>query len=103
MTIRKAIRDHLGLPPGDRVKYFPHDDGRVDLLPKLPVTALRGIINPRQPAVTIEEMTDAAAPGERAGRNGNRTVGWRTYVEVDPRAVAELLPDSAVNMNRMQD
>lgn len=41
-TIPKAVREHLGLKPGDRVKFFLHPDGTVVLLPKLPVTALRG-------------------------------------------------------------
>jgi antitoxin PrlF len=45
MTIPKAIREHLGLKPGDRVKFFVHPDGSVVLLPKVPVTALRGMLN----------------------------------------------------------
>jgi AbrB family looped-hinge helix DNA binding protein len=28
-TIPKAIREHLGLRPGDRVKFFVHPDGSV--------------------------------------------------------------------------
>ena len=69
-TIPKAVRDHLGLHPGDRVKFFLHPDGSVVLLPKLAVSALRGIVKPRQPPVTIEEMTEAAATGaaEQSGR-----------------------------------
>jgi antitoxin PrlF len=62
-TIPKAIREHLRLEPGDRVKFFVHPDGSVVLLPKLPASALRGIIkSPRRP-VTISEMTDAATSG----------------------------------------
>ncbi len=63
-TIPKAIREHLRLKPGDRVKFFVHPDGSVVLLPKLAASALRGIIKSRrrQP-VTIEEMTRAAAEG----------------------------------------
>jgi AbrB family looped-hinge helix DNA binding protein len=35
-SIPKAIREYLGLKPGDRVKFFVHRDGSVVLLPKLP-------------------------------------------------------------------
>ena len=62
-TIPKAIRDHLGLKPGDRLKFFLHPNGSVVLLPKLPASALRGIVRPRQPPVTIEEMNEAAGSG----------------------------------------
>ena len=59
-TIPKAVRDHLGLKPGDRVKFFVHPDGSVVLLPKQPVTALRGMLKSRR-RVTIEHMNDAVA------------------------------------------
>jgi len=74
-TIPKAIRDHLGLKPGDRVKFFVHPDGSVVLLPKLPVTALRGIVKSRRRRpVTIEEMNDAiaASAAEAKGRRPRR-------------------------------
>ncbi len=63
-TIPKAIREHLRLKPGDRVKFFVHPDGSVVLLPKLPAAALRGIIKSRrQRPVTISEMARASAEG----------------------------------------
>ncbi len=62
-TIPKAIREHLGLKPGDRIKFFVQPNGRVVLLPKLPASALRGIVKPRQPPVTIGEMEEAVASG----------------------------------------
>ena len=68
-TIPKAIRQYLGLRPGDRVKFFLHPDGGVVLLPKLPASALRGIVKPRGTAVTIEEMSDSAPSGTAAGLN----------------------------------
>lgn len=68
-TIPKAVREHLGLKPGDRVKFFVHPDGSVVLLPKLPVTALRGILKSRR-RVTIEEMNEAVA--SRGGEGGER-------------------------------
>lgn len=66
-TIPKAIREHLRLKPGDRVKFFLHPDGSVVLLPKLPASALRGIVKPRRQAVTVEEMREAAAAGAAEG------------------------------------
>jgi AbrB family looped-hinge helix DNA binding protein len=62
-TIPKAIREHLQLKPGDRVKFFIHPDGSVVLLPKLPVVALKGIVKRRQRSVTIEEMNQAIRDG----------------------------------------
>lgn len=62
-TIPKAIRDHLRLKPGDRVKFFLHPDGSVVLLPKLPAATLRGIVKSRRQPVTVEEMNEAAAAG----------------------------------------
>ena len=63
-TIPKAIREHLRLKPGDRVKFFLHPDGSVVLLPKLPAAALRGIVKSRRRRpTTIGEMTEAAAEG----------------------------------------
>ena len=62
-TIPKAVRDHLQLKPGDRVKFFIHPDGSVVLLPKRPASALRGIVKARQRRVSIEEMNEAVAAG----------------------------------------
>ena len=63
-TIPKAIREHLGLKPGDRVKFFVHPDGTVVVLPKLPASALRGNLKSRRKRpVTIAEMKEAVAVG----------------------------------------
>jgi AbrB family looped-hinge helix DNA binding protein len=61
-TIPKAIREHLHLKPGDRVKFFLHPNGTVFLLPKIPVSALRGIVKSSRRA-TLEEMDEAIAAG----------------------------------------
>jgi AbrB family looped-hinge helix DNA binding protein len=67
-TIPKAIREHLRLKPGDRVKFFFHPDGSVVLLPKLPAAALRGMLRSRpRRHVTLDEMTKAAAEGAASG------------------------------------
>jgi len=71
-TIPKPIREHLGLSPGDRVKFFVHPDGSVVLLPKVPASALRGMVKSRaRRAVTTEQMTTAAAEGA-VRRNSRR-------------------------------
>jgi AbrB family looped-hinge helix DNA binding protein len=41
VTIPKAVRDHLNLSPGDRVKFFLHLDGTVVILPSYPPPLLR--------------------------------------------------------------
>jgi antitoxin PrlF len=72
-TIPKAVREHLGLKPGDRLKFFVHPDGTVVLLPKLPVTALRGMFKSgRKKPVTVDDMSRAAADGA-AGARRRRT------------------------------
>jgi antitoxin PrlF len=68
-TIPKAIREHLRLKPGDRVKFFVHPDGSVVLLPKISASALRGIVkSKRRRPVTLDEMRDAAAEGAASAR-----------------------------------
>jgi antitoxin PrlF len=61
-TIPKAIREQLGVKPGDRIKFFVHPDGSVVILPKLPASALRGIVKARR-RVTLEEMREAVTAG----------------------------------------
>jgi AbrB family looped-hinge helix DNA binding protein len=61
-TIPRAIREHLRLKPGDRIKFFVHPDGSVVLLPKVPASALRGMIKSRRRRpVSTAEMTKAVA------------------------------------------
>ena len=72
-TIPKSIREHLGLRPGDRVKFFVHPDGSVVLLPKISAAAVRGLVKPRNPRpVTTEQMTVAAAEGAVSGNRRRR-------------------------------
>ena len=68
-TIPKLVREQLGLKPGDRIKFFVHPDGSVVLLPKQPVTAMRGMLKPRH-RVTIDAMNEAIAA--RASETGGR-------------------------------
>jgi antitoxin PrlF len=70
-TIPKIIREHLRLKPGDRVKFFLHPDGTVVLLPKLPASALRGMLKSRRrKAVTTEQMDGAIAKGAASRTRG---------------------------------
>jgi antitoxin PrlF len=55
-TIPKAIREHLGLKPGAKVKFFVGHDGRVFMMPVLPASALRGSVKYDGPPVSIEDM-----------------------------------------------
>ncbi len=71
-TIPKAIREHLRLKPGDRVKFFVHPDGSVVLLPKLPASALRGMLKSKRRTVTVEEMDEAVVTGASEGRTRRR-------------------------------
>jgi len=74
-TLPKPVRDHLGLKPGDRVKFFIHPDGTVVILPMRPASSLREMLKrPGQKPITIEEMDGAiaAAVGERDARRKRR-------------------------------
>lgn len=64
MTIPKAAREHLKVGPGDRVKIFLHPNGTVVLLPKLPVSSLKGMFAGRVDSpVPVEDMAVAAEEG----------------------------------------
>ena len=61
-TIPKAVRDRLHLKPGDRFKFFFHPDG-VIILPRIPTSALKGMIPKPSKAVSLEEMEAAIETG----------------------------------------
>ena len=74
-TIPKAVREHLHLSPGDRVKFFLHPDGSVVLLPKVPISSLRGTLKNRfDRVISVEEMdegiAEAVADRDRQSRQG---------------------------------
>jgi AbrB family looped-hinge helix DNA binding protein len=62
-TIPKAIRDHLGLKAGDKVKYFIRPDGGVTILPVMPAIALAGFLKRKGPTITLDDMDKAIAEG----------------------------------------
>jgi AbrB family looped-hinge helix DNA binding protein len=69
-TIPKSVREYLNLKPGDRFKFFLQPDGAVVILPKIPVSRLKGSVPKLTRAVSAEEMNAAIAAGavERFGR-----------------------------------
>jgi AbrB family looped-hinge helix DNA binding protein len=71
-TIPKAVREHLGLEPGDRIKFFFHPDGTVVLLPVLPASALCGSVKAPKRRVTIADMNEAIAAEAAAGARAPR-------------------------------
>ena len=73
-TIPKAIREYLGLKPGDRVKFFKHPDGTVVLLPKRPAREFEGLLRDRAKGrrVTIEDMNEAIVAGATSGEPRRR-------------------------------
>lgn len=71
ISIPKMARDYLKVRPGDRVRIFLHPNGTVVLLPRLPVTAIKGIFAGRaKKPVTVEDMDEAVEQGavEELGR-----------------------------------
>ena len=62
-TVPKPVRDHLGLKPGDKVRFFIAPDGAVTMLPVLPISSLRGFSRKSDEPVSIEEMNEAIAAG----------------------------------------
>lgn len=61
-TIPKAVRDYLHLAPGDRIKFFIHPDGSVVILPKIPASRLKGILQAERTA-SLDEMEKAPPEG----------------------------------------
>jgi antitoxin PrlF len=72
-TIPKAIREHLHVGPGDRIKFFIHPDGSVALLPKIATSTLKGMIRSPRRRVSLDEMKAAIAEGATRGvKQGKR-------------------------------
>ncbi|MFQ6016871.1 MAG: AbrB/MazE/SpoVT family DNA-binding domain-containing protein [Kiloniellaceae bacterium] len=59
-TIPKDIRRHLGLKPGDRIRFLVETDGRVVVVPAtLRVCDLRGSLPKPSSPVTVDRMRKA--------------------------------------------
>jgi AbrB family looped-hinge helix DNA binding protein len=60
ITLPKALRDKLGLSPGDRVEFFLEDEQSARLVVKqVPVTQLKGMLPKPEEPVSLEEMDRA--------------------------------------------
>ena len=62
-TIPKSVREYLNLRAGDRFKFFLQPDGAVVILPKIPVSRLKGSVQKLARPVSQEEMDAAIAAG----------------------------------------
>ena len=71
-TLPKAIRDHLHLEPGDRIKFFVHPDGSVVILPKIPTSALKGMVPAHGRRVSLEQMEAASAMGTAGAKRSRK-------------------------------
>jgi antitoxin PrlF len=60
VTVPKAVREILGIEPGDRLAFRIAENGVVSVEPEtVELTALRGALKPRRRGVTLADM-DAA-------------------------------------------
>ena len=59
-TLPKAVRDALGVGPGDRVRYVILDD-EVRITPTRPLARLFGVLKHDGPPVTLQDMERAIA------------------------------------------
>ncbi|MBY9067096.1 AbrB/MazE/SpoVT family DNA-binding domain-containing protein [Hyphomonas sp. WL0036] len=66
LTVPKAVRDALGIGPGDRVDFVRMADGNFAVLPATgSVKRLKGIIPKPKKPVSLEDMNAAIASGAR--------------------------------------
>ena len=57
------MREHLNLKPGDRFQYFLQPDGTVAILPKIPISRLKGSVPKLKRPIPVEEMNIAIEAG----------------------------------------
>ncbi len=60
LTLPKAIRDLLGVGPGDEVVFWADETGRVVVEPQtVDLRTLRGSLRPAKTGVTVQAMDEA--------------------------------------------
>ena len=62
-TLPKAVREALGVVPGDRVRYVIFDSNEVRLIPVRPLMRLFGAFRHAGQPVSLEAMDRAVADG----------------------------------------
>ena len=62
-TLPKAVREALGILPGDRVRYIILDNNEVRIIPVRPLSRLFGALKHEGPPVTLEDMERAVEEG----------------------------------------
>ncbi len=69
-VIPKAIRDHLGLRPGDQLDFLIQSDGAVVIRPAVrDIRRLKGLLHrPGQKPVSVEEMNRAIRERAKGSR-----------------------------------
>lgn len=66
LTVPKAVREALGIGPGDRVDFVRMADGNFAVLPATKsVKTLKGIIPKPKKPVSLEDMDAAIARGAK--------------------------------------
>ncbi|MEZ4298865.1 MAG: AbrB/MazE/SpoVT family DNA-binding domain-containing protein [Polyangiaceae bacterium] len=64
ITLPKAIRDKLGVKPGDRVTFREQSDGKIVVeAATVDLLSLCGIVKPNVRGVSVEDMNDAIGQG----------------------------------------
>ncbi len=59
ITIPKKAREFLRARAGDKIKFFLQPDGRLVILPVIPVSKLKGSLPRLKRPVSVEEMNEA--------------------------------------------
>jgi len=62
-TIPKQVREYLNLKAWDRFKFFLQPEGRVVILPRIPISRLQGSIPKLDRPGSLEQMEVAIAAG----------------------------------------
>lgn len=69
LVLPKAVRERLGVHPGDKLDFIIQDDGKVLVQPaSLPVSSLKGIVPRPAAPVSLDAMNAVVRRRARSGR-----------------------------------